>query len=221
VAIVRASTAAGNQTAGGTSIALNKPASVVSGDVLIAWIAARNVTSPTTVPTGWTEQKATNTNIAVYIDWLVAGGSEPATYTWSGFVSTDIAGIIARYTGVDTTNVGDATFTTGTSSNSLTLLAPSITTVTDGAMMLSTIGAPLASGNPTTAVQTIVDAILYGATGAEYGAGELLTTTNGATGTKAWTLAAKTAGASISWALRPTAAAATPPIYPTLQSPPS
>lgn len=86
--------------ASATTVVINKPAGVVIGDLLIAFVESRtgiDVTSP-----GWTSIPGTyNTNL-----YKLAGGSEPASYTFStsNGSSTSLAGFIGAYSGVDQVN---------------------------------------------------------------------------------------------------------------------
>ena len=132
------------QSAGGASTAstaVNKPAGGASGDVFVTVIYLETDTNTiTTVPTGWTLLFAlANTaafKLSVYA--LLAGGSEPATYTW-GF---NAAGFNALVTGAYSGGTGtgtlldlangsqaDATLTTAQT-------APSITTTGADRMLL-------------------------------------------------------------------------------------
>ena len=80
----RASSKASNNPS--TSVTITKPAGVVSGDLMIAVIT--NATDETiTPPSGWTEYSdSPRLPSAFNKAWAyrkVAGGSEPANYTWS------------------------------------------------------------------------------------------------------------------------------------------
>ena len=80
-------------------IALNKPAGVTSGNVLIAAIthnAAGNIITP---PSGWILISSYSNWSPSYVYYKVAGASEPANYTWT-FSAGDIAsGVITNFTG--------------------------------------------------------------------------------------------------------------------------
>ena len=103
IAVRSSATASGASV---TSLAINKPTGTSSGDVLIGAISSRGL--PTiTPPAGWTLIRGdVNTVVmtqALYVH--VAGGSEPATYSWSFSSSvTAVVGGISTYTGVDTGN---------------------------------------------------------------------------------------------------------------------
>lgn len=81
-----------------TSLVINKPSGVVSGDLLIAFTVTSNradgVFSP---PAGWTEQAQSNDggnnpDIAVYTK--TAGGAEGASYTFTYGSSKSLSGCI-------------------------------------------------------------------------------------------------------------------------------
>ena len=90
-------------------VTLNKPSGVVSGDFMLAIFGYWNASAPVTAPSGWTHLDTTANSAATYnqssVYYKVAGGSEPATYTWTFGGSSDEvgAGIIA-YSGVNTSD---------------------------------------------------------------------------------------------------------------------
>lgn len=95
------------------SLTINRPAGTVAGDVMIASIAVRPSSVLITPPAGWSAQAATAQNTGntsrQQIFYRVAGGAEPASYTWL-FESahTGAAGAIVSYSGVDTAAPIDA-----------------------------------------------------------------------------------------------------------------
>ena len=93
----------------GTTATGTKPASVASGDFLLAYIHAGVNSQPTitTAPSGWTLLESRPNSgggqfIATALYYKVAGGSEPASYSWD--ISTNVTWIatVTRITGVDT-----------------------------------------------------------------------------------------------------------------------
>jgi hypothetical protein len=95
-----------------TQVTIDKPSSVVQGDLLLANIAI-NGGSPATVtgvPSGWTQILRTDndTNISIVSYYKIAGASEPANYTWNISPQTRAEGGITRYSGVDTSNPIDS-----------------------------------------------------------------------------------------------------------------
>ncbi len=93
------------------SLVINKPTApnaTAAGDVMIASIGFRPNTLTVTPPAGWTlvlridNANATANSLAVYR--LVAGASEPSSYTWTFSAAGYLAGGIVNFSGVDTTN---------------------------------------------------------------------------------------------------------------------
>jgi uncharacterized repeat protein (TIGR01451 family) len=125
--------AASSASMGGRTLTIARPTSVQPNDVLIAavyWDHSRpNTITP---PAGFSlireDVGASTQGVSLY--YHVAGVGEPASYSWSATLSSDIAGQIAAYIGVDPSNpIDGSSGQTGT----LTLAtAPSVTTTTDG-----------------------------------------------------------------------------------------
>ncbi len=101
-----------SQTATGISstVTVTKPASTASGDLLLAYIHAGTSASPsptvTAVPTGWTQiAMIANSGGGQYITarlyYKVAGGSEPASYSWSLSTGSTWIGTATRVTGAN------------------------------------------------------------------------------------------------------------------------
>lgn len=97
-------TKANTTAVGSTTIAATAPASIASGDILVAWVSKNTTTAPSTVPSGWAlvtaggayqaefpAAQACSANIGTGWGgwyWKEAGGSEPATYTWGSTSAT-------------------------------------------------------------------------------------------------------------------------------------
>lgn len=109
-------TKANTTQAASNTVAATAPASIASGDILLAWVSKNTTTAPSTVPSGWALATASGAYRAGFIAaqalsgnigtgwggfyWKEAGGSEPGTYTWgvaSGTPTWD--GEIFRITG--------------------------------------------------------------------------------------------------------------------------
>ena len=93
----------GNTT---TTVTVSKPTGTASGDVLLAIVTNRGANAaPSTVPSSWTllDSAGSSTGDIMWagLYYLVAGGSEPADYTWSGFTDSCSGGMIA-VSGADT-----------------------------------------------------------------------------------------------------------------------
>jgi RHS repeat-associated protein len=112
-----------------TDITIDKPAGTTTNDVLLAMVSVRGA-PVMTPPAGWTLVRA-DTNGTVMMQSLyqrVAGGSEPASYTFSFDREVAAAiGVVAAYSGVDTTAPVDVSGGQ-TNASSASVTAPSITT---------------------------------------------------------------------------------------------
>jgi hypothetical protein len=113
------------------NLTINKPSGTVSGDVMIAAIAVRPETVTIGAPSGWTlirrsdNPNANANTLAVYRK--VAGGAEPASYTWTLSTNTGAVGGILSFTGVNNTTPVDVENGQITA-NALTHTAPGVTT---------------------------------------------------------------------------------------------
>ena len=124
--VLRAAASAGN--AATNSLVLPRPTGTLTGDVLVARSAVRGTPTITT-PVGWslvrTDVRSTTFTQAVYIH--VAGGAEPASYTFSFSANATAVGSVASYIGVDTVNP-IAAHSGQSNASSTSLTAPSATT---------------------------------------------------------------------------------------------
>lgn len=116
-------------TANAATISINKPALTAQGDVLVAAITLGGIEAVTSP--GWTlvSQLQISASYSIAVLYLVAGASEPASYTFSVSTNRAMQGGIAAYSGVD----GSAPINTSASSNdaaasSTSIPAPSVTT---------------------------------------------------------------------------------------------
>lgn len=126
---VTASSAVGS--AQQSSLIITAPASIVSGNLLIAFLLIHHTngsaTSPDWTSTGWTEQSKSPTGGVGYICFMTktATGAEPGSYT---FTTTDfdyMAGGILQYSGANTSVAPSSSYVTTSSSQSVN--APSVT----------------------------------------------------------------------------------------------
>src|SRR5581483_6207458 len=138
----RSSASAQNGVA--SSLVLPVPAGVAAGNVLLAVV---DVASSNTVstPAGWTlvRSDVTTASGGVTGQWAyyhVAGGSEPASYTWQLGGKVGAAGAILAYSGADTTNPIDAAAGQAGSTKSTAITAPSVTTTVAGDMLVGLFG---------------------------------------------------------------------------------
>src|SRR2546427_4533445 len=148
---------------GSTTLTITKPAGVVQNDVMIASIAVGPYTVTITPPAGWAlvRPRMDNTNptsnsLAVYK--LLAGASEPASYTWT-FSSghTGAAGGIMAFSGADPAIDVENGQNTALSTSHAT---PSVTTAFNNTMLITShgVGAASTTWNPPSGMSEQVDA---------------------------------------------------------------
>jgi hypothetical protein len=136
----RGASSANNTTA--TTIVLPKPAGVVSGDAMLAAVAFRG--NPTiTPPAGWTlVRQDINGNThrqAIFV--RVAGGSEPASFTFTLSSAQSAAGGIVAYSGVDPNTPVDV-HGGQVNASSTSATAPSVTTTGPDRMLVAFYATP-------------------------------------------------------------------------------
>jgi hypothetical protein len=193
-----------------------KPAGIANDDVLVCAIGNSGFTLDGSSlsagtglgpPTGWVGMLTSNRDIALFYKVITNAAGEPSSYSWTNNTGTplsNVRGIVLAFTGVDTTTPSDATPTTGSWSNSTTVNAPSITTVTANTWL---VGVAACSGSTGPTYTSSVWTEVMDDTGNNCGyLGPVVAT--GATGTQLWTGSAKAAGTTATAALRPVVAAA-------------
>jgi hypothetical protein len=128
MAVVHRASASTN-VASRTSLTITKPAGVVAGDVLVAYIMF--IGGAPTAPSGWTLQASFGSDEGVYSK--VAGSSEPASYAWTiGGSAQQSGGGISAFSGVDNTSPWDVAPTFA----ALFANSHSITTLSANAMVV-------------------------------------------------------------------------------------
>ena len=98
--------AATNKTSVGASVSslvINKPSGVVSGDVMLAAIVTGNVDVGAITCAGWTQVRQIDDGLRMVIFRKTAGGSEPANYTFSWGTARKAVGGIVAFSGVNGT----------------------------------------------------------------------------------------------------------------------
>ncbi len=121
---------------GPAGLTINKPAGTITGDVMVASIAATPDTVDITPPSGWTivqntvQTEDAGSHLTTYFH--VATSSEPANYTWSfSAAHSGAVGGIATFSGVDTTSPIVSSASRAENANTRNHTAPSITASTD------------------------------------------------------------------------------------------
>jgi PKD repeat protein len=147
------------QSAATTSVTLTKPAQSAAGDVLVANFTTDNTPTIAAVPAGWTALLATPpkpgaASLFAYYHVVTSADASTANWTWTLSAAQKWGGGIARYVGVDQTHPIDTTVSTAIDSTGTasTITVPSVTTQTNGAMIIGGIGADGAT--PTTTQPT-------------------------------------------------------------------
>lgn len=117
------------------------PAGISAGDLLVLHVVTNGGAPSSTPPTGWTEvhREATTVSNPRGGVWIkVASGSESGTLAVTTASTTGVAQI-SRYTGVSTSTPQDvaASIAQVNTTGDTTITLPSITTVTNGAMLLA------------------------------------------------------------------------------------
>lgn len=202
-----------NQTAA-TTIVLNKPTGVVSGDVMYALLFSTWDATTHATLTGWTEVGFKGHTIfgeSVTVLRRVAGGSEGSTYTFTSTVTGLYNGCIDALTGVDNTTPEDATMTATSSAsggNSASLVAPTITTVTNNAWWIAAFMTVGFNTETTLSLPTSFtnDVATYGTANILMRVDHQLKATAGATGTATSTSNAVDGYMTLSLAIRPSTA---------------
>ena len=183
--LFRAAASAGTSAAG-TSLAVNVPAGVVDGDMMVFGIAIRGGTGVTLLALAdWTPLALTptsqSTNVQMGVWWRIAS-SEPASYTatWTGTFNA-AAGI---YAASKCSSVNTSAAQANAASASVT--APSITAPVGGSLLLFIGG--MSAGATFTAPPTMFERIdvvsTAGATNASIEFAEEPFGSSGATGTR-------------------------------------
>lgn len=126
--ITQRGTAQSSSNSSASSRSVTKPTGVVSGDTLFA-LVTHDGSADTITASGWTLiQYVSGTDIHAGLFYKVAGGSEPASYTFSTNNSHALAATVTAYTGADTTTYtgGFSDYSIQANSASANLTAPSV-----------------------------------------------------------------------------------------------
>ncbi|MDL2342198.1 MAG: hypothetical protein QFB87_03930 [Patescibacteria group bacterium] len=143
IALVGSNTATTTTGTTATTLALTKPAGVISGTVMVVHLtynAGANKGVTVTKPTGWLQAGGyvSNGNWWQSVFYKVAGGSEPTSYTFTISRASNIVGGILAYSGVDNTApIDDVIGYTSGATNTTTHSAPSASASTNGDMMVN------------------------------------------------------------------------------------
>jgi hypothetical protein len=208
MAIARDGTPTSSNNAAGTSHVINKPSGTANLYCIIG-IAFSGSPGTTTPPTGFTEYgpNATQANPKNYAYIKKLDGGEGSTFTVTSTNSIQSGMVCCCYSGVDTTTGNDATPVVSDGVSTNTPAVTGITTVTNNAMLVSTIG--VNSGSVTiTENDAKVTEVVENSANKKIEMDDGLFVTAGATGNIDYTLSGSRAWAGIVMALRPAAGGA-------------
>jgi hypothetical protein len=123
-----------------TSLVVPYPAGVVSGDLLVIQYSAAT-SAVTTTPSGWTlllgpTSGSDGQGDKFSVFYRVAGASEPSSVTIAKTTSGGGAGIMAAYSGVNTSSPIDASAAANLPSSGSSGTTPSVTTTQTNTMLL-------------------------------------------------------------------------------------
>ena len=138
-AVVRVSTSTVVNATATNVVSVAAPSQPQLGDVLVACLALNggSVGALGGVPFGWTPIASVTAiaNPHVFGYYKVAGGSEPASYSWTLAGAVANGAGIARYSGVDTTSPLDTAAKTASGASATSGTVAGVSTVTANAML--------------------------------------------------------------------------------------
>lgn len=115
----------------GSALTINKPASVVSGDLLVA-VLVMNGTAGWVNLSGWTQLVSSNTDPSVSLQYRIADGTEAGSFTFTQSSGSRGSGTIMRFT-----NAGAPYVSTVQTGNASSQTAPSVTITSNESLVLS------------------------------------------------------------------------------------
>ena len=126
--------------AASTSTTITKPTGTVQDDLLVAHISVEGGDPTFATPSGWTQlfNGTGGGDVGVAVYWRLAGGSEPANYTFTWTDSENSEAAMVRYSNVDTTTPIDAW--ASASGDDDMPLAPTVTTTTANTTVIRLFG---------------------------------------------------------------------------------
>ncbi len=122
-------------------LTLARPTGTIAGDVLVAQVANRYSAYPLNAPSGWNlvRRESSGGEVTSAVFWRVATSTEPtsATFSLSGTSGVQMAGGIAAYSGVSTSNPVDVSgVASGTGDTATT---PSVSTTVANTRLVHTL----------------------------------------------------------------------------------
>jgi len=209
ITVVNSSTA--NSGTAVTTASLPVPAGTAAGDVLVASITT-DLNPNLTAPAGWTTMvnaksiNSTSTSGArAFAYYKVVGAGDPGTYNWTLSTAAKWGGGITAYRGVNNTTPLDSSVVTAadTSYSATSITVASITTATNGAMLIGGVACDCSA--PVVTPPSGWTERWEAAAGQIAEQADKPQPTAGASGTATWTLSAARAVAAWRAALKPAA----------------
>jgi PKD repeat protein len=193
-----------------STVSLTKPSGTAAGDVLIASFTADLNPSAASVPAGWTAivngisiKSSSKSGARVFAYYHVVGSPDPASYSWTLSKAVTWGAGVTAYRGVNTATPLDTGVVTAvnTSDTATSITAPSITTASNGAMLIGGVG--FDSSTPAAAPPSGWTERWEAAGGQIAEQADRSQATAGATGTATWTFSTAKAVAAWRTALKP------------------
>ena len=183
-------------------LAIAKPSGLAQGDVMIAAVGVRPLTTTITAPSGWTLVRRTDNSVnqgnSLAVFRKAAGASEAASYAFGVTGATEAVGGIQAFSGVDSANPIDVENGQATTPASNSLATPSVTTTVANAMLVTAHTYPTATTwTPPSGMTEGFDSQLSGGapnSGQSIEAAYVLQTSAGASGAKTATAAGGSGG---------------------------
>ena len=127
-----------NAASGATGLTLGRPTGTEAGHLMVASVVTSDGTASVTAPDGWTvvRNDAVAGVLRQTIYTRMAGSTEPPSYTWRLSKTSQVAGGLSAYAGVDPAQSVDVHDATVTSSTGTAVTAPSITTTASGTRLI-------------------------------------------------------------------------------------
>ncbi|HET7138764.1 MAG TPA: PKD domain-containing protein [Arthrobacter sp.] len=208
-AVTAVGTSTNSSTTATSTVTLTRPTAAAAGDVLVASITT-DLNPAVTAPAGWTAMvnglsvnSSPSSGARIFAYYRVVGASDPASYAWGLGTAAKWGGGITAYRGANQATPLDSPVVTAvdTTYTATSITLPSITTASNGAMLIGGIGYD--SGTPGTTPPSGFTERWEAAGGQIAEEADRPQATAGATGTATWTFS--TAKASGAWraALKP------------------
>lgn len=122
-----------------TDLTLTKPTGTTTDDILFALLKDASGGDPSSVPSGWTlaGSDVLTSSVKHFLYYKVAGGSEPANYTWTWASGTRLTGTMICYRGgFNTADPIDVSSNTSYETSNTTCRAASMTVASIGSPII-------------------------------------------------------------------------------------